>query len=77
MQQFMVLSGAVWQHSGTEEYLQTVQTAHFLEGRTLFCTVCTRWRGNILAQTALAPNQTSIEPVCAFRGIALTHYVCD
>ena len=39
------------QHTGTEEHLQTVQTVHFLEGRTPFCTVCTQWQGNAQAQT--------------------------
>ena len=33
------------------KYLQTVQTVHFLERRTPFCTVCTQWRGNTMAQT--------------------------
>ena len=28
------------------KHLQTVQTVHFLEGKTPFCTVCTQWRGN-------------------------------
>ena len=33
-----------------QEHPQTVQTVHFHEERTLFCTVCTQWRGNTLAQ---------------------------
>ena len=34
----------------TQAHPQTVQTVHFHEGRTPFCTVCTQWRGNTLAQ---------------------------
>ena len=34
----------------TQAHPQTVQTVHFHEGRTPFCTVCTQWQGNTLAQ---------------------------
>ena len=30
---------------------QPVQTVHFLEGNTPFCTVCTQWQGNTLPQS--------------------------
>ena len=33
------------------KHIQTVHTVHFHEGRTPFCTVCTQWRGNSLAQS--------------------------
>ena len=48
-------SGSKWCLGGNTQaprkHLQTVQTVHFLEGKTPFCTVCTQWRSNTLAQT--------------------------
>ena len=34
----------------TQVHPQTVQTVHFQEGRTPFCTICTQWQGNTLAK---------------------------
>ena len=52
-------SGSKWGLGGNTQALtkhpQTVQTVHFLEGWTPFCTVCTQWRGNTMAQTQ-SPN---------------------
>ena len=41
----------------TQAYPQTVQTVHFHEGRTPFCTVCTQWGGNSLFAVSSANKQ--------------------
>ena len=48
-------SGCEWGLGGNTQAMrkhqQTVHTVHFLGENTLFCTVCTQWQGNTLAQS--------------------------
>ena len=58
---------AIWKHP------QTVQTVHFLEGKTLFCTVCTQWQGNTLAQSGQFHHSRSAKNECFFLSFQHQH----
>ena len=46
---------------------QTVQTVHFLEEMTPFCTVCTQWQGNTMKQSVQFHRSRSANKQMLFR----------